>query len=120
MKEWLAAATEPTIIVIDGLALLAVVIGTAQAVFLMLRDAMGGAPRHWRRAVWIQYARWLIAALTFQLAADIIESSISTRWEDVARLGAIAVIRTFLNYFLEKDINERRDSLAADDERART
>jgi uncharacterized membrane protein len=27
---------------------------------------------HERRDVWLRYARWLVAALTFQLAADII------------------------------------------------
>ena len=27
-------------------------------------------------------------------------------WDDIGRLGAIAVIRTFLNYFLERDIVE--------------
>jgi len=37
------------------------------------------------------------------VAADIIETSITTDWEAVARVGAIAVIRTFLNYFLERD-----------------
>lgn len=25
-------------------------------------------------------------------------------WQEVGKLGAIAVIRTFLNYFLEKDL----------------
>ena len=25
-------------------------------------------------------------------------------WADIGQLGAIAVIRTFLNYFLEKDL----------------
>ena len=59
--------------------------------------------------MWIRYGRWLVAGLTFQLAADIIETSISTDWEGIARLGAIAVIRTFLNYFLERDIAERVD-----------
>jgi uncharacterized membrane protein len=43
------------------------------------------------------------------LAADIIESSISTSWESVGRLAAIAVIRTFLNYFLERDLSEVRE-----------
>ena len=51
-------------------------------------------------------ARWLIAGLTFQLAADIIETSITTDWEAIARVAAIAVIRTFLNYFLERDFAE--------------
>jgi uncharacterized membrane protein len=74
-----------------------------------------------RRDVWMRYARWLVAALTFQLAADIIESSISTDWESIARLAAIAVIRTFLNYFLERDLAETRElQQAANGAAART
>jgi uncharacterized membrane protein len=63
---------------------------------------------HERRDIWLRFARWLIAGLTFQLAADIIETSITTSWQAVARLGAIALIRTFLNYFLERDLSEVR------------
>jgi uncharacterized membrane protein len=59
--------------------------------------------------VWLRYARWLVAALTFQLGADIIETSITREWEAVARLGAVAVIRTFLNFFLDRDLAEVRE-----------
>jgi hypothetical protein len=45
-------------------------------------------------------------ASPFQLAADIIETSIAPSWEDLGQLGAIAVIRTFLNFFLERDLAE--------------
>ncbi len=53
-------------------------------------------------------AGWL-PALTFQLAADIIETSITHDWEAIGRIAAIAVIRTFLNYFLERDLAEMRE-----------
>jgi len=109
MKEWLVAVTEATIVVIDGMAFLIVVIGTVIAFVSGLRILVTSSTGHERRDVWLRYARWLVAALTFQLAADIIETSITTRWEAVARLGVTAVIRTFLNYFLEKDLTETRE-----------
>jgi hypothetical protein len=59
--------------------------------------------------VWLRYARWLVAGLTCQLAADLVETSITTDWAAIARVGAIAVIRTFLNYFLERDLAEVRE-----------
>jgi uncharacterized membrane protein len=46
---------------------------------------------------------WLLLGLEFELAADIIGSVVSPTWQDIGELGAIAVIRTFLNYFLEHD-----------------
>lgn len=109
MKEWLTFATENAIVIIDALAFVLVVIGTIEAFVGGLMTMLSGMSGHERRDVWLRYARWLVAALTFQLAADIIESSITTDWEAVGRLAAIAVIRTFLNYFLERDLAETRE-----------
>ena len=113
MKEWLIFATENAIVVIDALALVLVVIATIEAFFGGLRAMLGSPSGHERRDVWLRYARWLVAALTFQLAADIIETSITTSWEAVGRIAVIAVIRTFLNYYLEKDIAEVRERQGA-------
>ena len=109
MKEWLIAVAEPTIVIIDGLALLIIAFGTLQAFVGAARLVFSPSPSDQeRRDVWQRYARWLVAGLTFQLAADIIETSITTSWEAVGRIAAIAVIRTFLNYFLERDLAEVR------------
>jgi uncharacterized membrane protein len=109
MREWLVAATEYAILVIDTVAFFVIVIGTIDVIVRVLRAAFSGALRQEKREVWLRYARFLVAALTFQLAADIIETSVSTSWEAIARLGAIAVIRTFLEYFLDRDIGEVRE-----------
>jgi uncharacterized membrane protein len=58
---------------------------------------------------------WLLLGLEFALAADIITSVISPTWQDIGELGAIAVIRTFLNYFLEHDLENAESA-----ERAQT
>ena len=109
MKEWLVFLTEQAIVLIDFIALLLVVYASLEAFVrslpLFVKEGRGMASRE----IWLRYARWLVAALTFQLAADIIESSITVSWEAVARLGAIALIRTFLNYYLEKDLAEVRE-----------
>jgi uncharacterized membrane protein len=52
---------------------------------------------------------WLLLALEFALAADIIRSAISPSWGDIGQLAAIAAIRTFLNYFLEKDLERSQN-----------
>jgi uncharacterized membrane protein len=109
MRELLIQITEFTILVIDAMALLIIVIGTVQAFTSALPMIIRPASGHERRLVWLRFSRWLVAALTFQLAADIIESSITTSWTAIGRLAAIAVIRTFLNYFLERDLNELRE-----------
>jgi uncharacterized membrane protein len=110
MKEWMLYLSEHAIVLIDFIAMLVVVFGTAQAVVGAVQLMLSGSPEgHKRREVWLRYAHWLVAGLTFQLAADIIETSITTSWEAVGRIAAVAVIRTFLNYFLERDLAETRE-----------
>jgi uncharacterized membrane protein len=106
MKEWLFFVTEKTIIVIDAMALIVIVIGTVEAFVNALRAMVSSLTDQQRRDIWLRFGRVLIAGLTFQLAADIIETSITMSWEAVGRLGAVALIRTFLNYFLEHDLSE--------------
>ena len=110
MEEWLHLMTKDAVVVIDAMALIVVVIGTVEAFFTGLWAAFP-APAHRRfREILVRYGRWLVAGLTFKLAADIIETSISPSWEDLEQLGAIAVIRTFLNFFLERDLSELGDA----------
>ena len=109
MRDTLLLLTEQAVLWIDVVALIVIIGDTVQAVIGMLRVTFTKATAHQRREVWLHYARWLIAGLTFQLAADIIETSISADWEAIARVAAIAVIRTFMSYFLEKDFAELRE-----------
>jgi uncharacterized membrane protein len=115
MRQWLVIISEPVIIAIDAIALLAIIIGTIEVLFTVVRAGFRPLGQQLSRHSWLRYARWLVAALTFQLAADIIETSISTDWQTIGRVGAIAVIRTFLDYFLGRDVEqEQRERLAAE------
>src|SRR5262245_18392388 len=58
------------------------------------------------RDIWLHFAACLLLALEFALAADLIETVLAPSWEEVRQLGAIAVIRIALGYFLGRDINE--------------
>ena len=108
MKDLLISVTEFAVVVIDAMALLVVIVGTVAAFVAIVRAMFAPLSGLDRRAVWLTYARWLVAGLTFQLAADILESAITESWDAVGRLAAVAVIRTFLDYFLERDMNEVR------------
>jgi uncharacterized membrane protein len=109
MHEWLVAITNGTVLVIDAMVLVIIAIGTIQAFVQGLRVMLlSSATGHERRDVWLNYARWLVAGLTFQLAADILATSIAPNWDELVRLATVAVIRTLLNFFLEKDLSEVR------------
>jgi uncharacterized membrane protein len=51
-------------------------------------------------------ARFLAIALEFQLGADILSTAVAPSWEAIGKLAAIAVIRTALNYFLSREMQE--------------
>jgi uncharacterized membrane protein len=42
------------------------------------------------------------------LLADILATSIAPSWDELGRLAIVAAIRTFLNFFLEKDLSDMR------------
>ena len=56
------------------------------------------------REIWLLFATWILLALEFALAADIVRTAVAPTWEDISKLAVIATIRTMLNYFLAKDI----------------
>jgi len=64
-----------------------------------------------RRDVFLRFGVWMLLGLEFELAADIVRSAISPSWTAIGQLGAIAVIRTFLNYFLGKELSEEKEVL---------
>ncbi len=90
---------------VEVIAALIIAYGAAEAVIGLLRPArfrpLGG-----KKLVWHRFGMWLILGLEFMLAADIVRTAISPAWEQIGQLAVIAVIRTFLNYFLEKDIEK--------------
>ncbi|MFC5066926.1 DUF1622 domain-containing protein [Flaviflagellibacter deserti] len=110
MSELLVSLTEASTLAIDLIALCVIVYGTVEAACMVILHVVTARDDGLeRRAIWLRYARWLVAGLTFQLAADILETSVAPDWQTVGRLGAIAVIRTFLNYFLDRDLAEIRE-----------
>ena len=99
-------------LLVEAVAVLVVAFGSIEAFVKLLRVvATPGTTHGERKAIWRGFGVWLLLGLEFELAADIIGSVFSPTWQEVGKLGAIAVIRTFLNYFLEKDLEEAGDSL---------
>jgi hypothetical protein len=110
MEEWLRLATKDAVAIIDAMAL------------IIRRHRHGRGVLH-RAAGRVSCASGkpaissgLVALRTlarrrphFPARADIIGTSMAPSWEQLGQLGAIAVIRTFLNFFLERELAELRD-----------
>ena len=109
MEAALSAFGHSVALAVEAIAIVIIAFGAVEAVAKITRTMrMPRATGVERRAVWLDFAGWLVAALTFQLAADIISTSFSPSWDEVGRLGAIAAIRTFLSYFLDREVESTR------------
>jgi uncharacterized membrane protein len=105
MEETFVEIAGVIALLVEAAAILVIAYGSLEAlvkVFWIL--ATPGATHGERKSVWRRFGVWLLLGLEFALAADIIRSAISPTWQDIGQLASIAVIRTFLNYFLEKDL----------------
>jgi len=98
IAELVALAIEAGAVLIVTFGALQALTGLAGAVLTRTADEMRG------REIWLKFATWILLALEFALAADLVRTAVAPTWEDIAKLAVIATIRTMLNYFLAKDI----------------
>lgn len=107
MEAFLRQFSAVVALLVEGMAVLLIAYGAT--------EAFANSARHlfhrthdagWRKMVFQRFGVWLLLGLEFALAADIVRSVISPSWNDIGQLAAIALIRTFLNYFLERDLAE--------------
>ena len=57
-------------------------------------------------AIRLRLGSYLVLALEFFIAGDIVKTIITPTWQTLGILGAIVVIRTILSYFLTKDLKK--------------
>lgn len=105
---WLRLVAEMAGATIIALGVAVALLGVARA--LMQRQA--GAFTDVR----LSFGRYLALALEFQLGADILSTAIAPSWDQIGKLGAVAVIRTGLNYFLTRELREAGHMVSAREE----
>lgn len=98
--SWLKLAIETTGAII-------IAIGVVLAFVRFVKVLASGKPTGYNE-IRLLLARYLALALEFQLGADILSTAISPSWDQIGKLGAIAVIRTALNFFLSGEMEEER------------
>lgn len=92
-------------LILEVISVLCIVIGTLVSIQQFIRQFnTKRTPMHIR--VRLKFGGWLALALEYQLASDIVGTTIAPTNEHLIRLAAIALIRTFLNYFLNREIQE--------------
>jgi uncharacterized membrane protein len=100
LVQWLKLFVETTGAIIIGL-------GVVTAVYQFIRSLVPPRREDFN-PIRLTLARHLALALEFQLGADILTTAVAPSWDQIGKLGAIAVIRTALNYFLTREMREER------------
>jgi uncharacterized membrane protein len=96
-------------LIMELTAVLCIVAGFMESVILILQRRQKLITPLFTR-LRFKFGGWLVLALEFQLAADIINTAVAPTYEHLIQLGAIAVIRTFLNYFLSKELHDLNEA----------
>lgn len=113
LMEWFDRFAEALRLVLEAVSLVCVALGFAATLRLGLRQIrrqallLGhGRQSQGRRfnSLRLTFGSWLSMALEFQLAADIVATTTAPSNQNLIQLGVIAVIRTFLNVFLGREV----------------
>lgn len=105
VEETVQSSVEWLRLLVETLGAIVIAAGVAVAVIGLLRQ-MRSAQSSGFGAVRLSFARYLTLALELQLAADILSTSVAPTWDRIGKLAAIAIIRTALNYFLSKEMEQ--------------
>lgn len=101
LKEGLIQVVRILQFVLETASVVCVLAGFVKTVYIGIRSRQGFVINS---EVKLTFGRWLAMALEFQLAADILNTTVDPDIEGLIKLFGIALIRTFLNYFLTKEI----------------
>lgn len=110
---YLAAGVEAAGAIVIGLAAIEAFV-RALVIFLPHRAALIVTDE--KELVRLRLGRWLAVALELELGADILRTAVAPTWNEIGQLGAIVVLRTALNYFLQLEIDNaesRKNSATA-------
>jgi len=117
VKEWAEIITKYLSSFVEILAAMVIAIALLQFMVRYLLNVFQPNIETINQKVRIQFGSSLALALELLLGADILATAIAPTWDDIGKLAAIAVLRTGLNFFLEREL---RTSGLNDADRPRT
>jgi uncharacterized membrane protein len=109
IEETIIAGVQGLKLIIETIGALIIGLGVLIALFYFVKALIPPQVESYNK-IRLVLARYLALALEFQLGADILSTAIAPSWDQIGKLGAIAVIRTALNYFLTLEMKEERRS----------
>lgn len=100
------------------ISILLIAAGVVVASYKVLQTIRKPDLLHYNKAR-LAFSRYLVLALEFLLAADIVRTVAKPSWTDLGILAVVAAIRTFLNFFLQREMKEEEREVERASELAR-
>ncbi len=105
LNSWLEGMASGLRFLLEGVSVVCVAMGFLATLGESLRLGGRGLPQGQRfNSIRLRFGGWLSMALEFQLAADIVATTTAPSNENLINLAVVAVIRTFLNVFLGREV----------------
>ncbi|HET8595058.1 MAG TPA: DUF1622 domain-containing protein [Intrasporangium sp.] len=107
-EETLRTAVGVLVRLVEAAGAIVIVLGAAVAFWRFFRALPQRDPQAFV-PVRLSLGRFLALGLEFQLASDVLRTAVAPTFEELGKLAAVAAIRTGLNFFLAREINEERE-----------
>ncbi len=104
---WVEKIAEVAGMVISFIGIIIIVVVSIRALYNFYKFLRGYSVQI--NDIRVELGYGIILGLEFFVAADIIESVLRPTYYDLGILASIVVIRTFLSYFLNKELQELHD-----------
>ena len=105
VEEWVLTGVLWLKLGVEAMGALIIGIGVLVATYQFIGALFSSGIRDYN-PIRLTLARYLALALEFQVGADILSTAVAPSWDQIGKLGAIVVIRTALNYFLTREMQE--------------
>lgn len=110
-EEWLAEAVGLLVRLVEAAGALVIFFGAATGFVVFCISAVRHRDPARFSSVRLTLGRFLALGLEFQLASDLLRTAVAPSFEQIGKLAAVAAIRTGLNFFLSKELEEERRQL---------
>ncbi|MFZ5628725.1 MAG: DUF1622 domain-containing protein [Spirochaetota bacterium] len=90
-------------VLLEGISAICVVTGLFASIIVGISGYRKERRLH-AEGIRLKFGSWLAIALEFQLGADILSTTVAPTMDALIKLAILAAIRTFLNFFLQKEL----------------
>jgi len=98
----------------EGIAAIIIVIGVLQAVWVYIaKSLLSKSDLNGVTQSRIKLGHSLSLGLEFLIGADVLKTAVAPTWNDIGQLAAIIGIRTVLNFFLMKELEQMDKTIQA-------